>query len=192
MAKNTIKKGWIIRAAEWKLKVLDFLSPLAMVGLRIWIGLIFWNSGVNKFTGWDSTLFLFEQEYQTHKHLTIFGFEIFTPESAAFMATFSELFFPLLLFVGFWARGAAFILLIMTAVIEFTYQSFDQHITWAIVLGAILLNGAGRFSWDYFIRANFFGFPKEHKDSDKLAAAFTTVLLSIFAVYLLFKDVITA
>ena len=40
----------------------------------------------------------------------------------------------------------------MTSVLQFTYQSSVEHLIWALVLGTILLQGPGRFSWDHFIR----------------------------------------
>jgi len=58
------------------------------------------------------------------------------------------------------------------------------------MLGAILLQGAGRFSWDYFIRSKSYGFAKEDTDADKLFASFATLCLSIYAGYLIFEGVI--
>lgn len=187
---NSNNEGFIVSIAKKKLQLLDFFSPLGMVGLRIWIALIFWNSGLTKIASWDSTLFLFAEEYKTHEKLTLFGWKFLNPEISAYMATAGELFLPILIITGFWARGAAFFLLCMTAVIEFTYQSFPEHVIWALVLGAILLQGAGRFSWDYFIRANFFGFSIEEKEKNKLIAAFATVALTIYALYLIFTGFI--
>ena len=128
----------------------DTLSPHVVawlfVGLRIWIALIFWKSGLTKIDNWDTTLFLFEEEYQVP--LLPIGF-------AAFSATAVELIAPFLLVTGFATRIAAISLLFMTATIQFTYQTNHDHFLWALSLLALMLSGAGLYSWDYFIRQRF-------------------------------------
>lgn len=180
------KKSFLVKAVEKKLTILDSLAPIADIMLRVWVALIFWRSGLSKVASMETTVFLFEDEYKTHEKLTLFGNQIISPEFAAYSATAAELILPILLVLGLFTRGAAFALLLMTAVIEFTYQSFPQHTTWAIVLGAILLRGAGRFSWDYFIKANYFGFPKNEKDIDKLLATFGVLCVTVYSGYLIF------
>jgi len=187
---NKKSSNKLLKLAEKKLKFLDILSPFGSVMLRIWIGLVFWKAGLTKIANWDTTIFLFEEEYKTHEKLTIFGQQILTPELSAFMATAGELILPILLIAGFGSRFAAFGLLMMTAVIEFTYQSFDSHIIWAIILGTIILQGPGKFSWDYFVRSKFYGFPKGETERDKLLASFFTLALTLYTSYLLFDGLL--
>jgi putative oxidoreductase len=198
MAKK--KQNFITHIVKIKLDIIDFFSPFGNLALRLWLAITFWQSGLLKFKSWDSTIFLFEEEYRTHERLTLFGSQIFSAESAAIFATATELILPLLLVVGLAARHAAFGLLVMTYIIEKTYTSIptedatfwshfvlndNLHIAWAIASVAIILLGAGRFSWDYFVRANYFRFPKTDNEADKLLSAFVTVCLTIFAIYLI-------
>ena len=42
---------------------LDYLSPVSILALRLWVAWVFFKSGMLKFNSWDSTLYLFEYEY---------------------------------------------------------------------------------------------------------------------------------
>ena len=42
------------------IRLLEFLGPVALLGIRLSIAWDFWKSGVNKFQSWDSTIWLFE------------------------------------------------------------------------------------------------------------------------------------
>ena len=146
------KFSWVVKMIEFKLGALEFLSPLANLGIRLWMADIFWTSGLLKLPkgflwlgqgNWSSTLFLFEYEHPVPG---------FSPEMAAYMGTFFELLCPVLLFIGLGTRAAAFILLIMTAFIQITYQQHITHIYWMILLAVLILQGAGRISLDFRIR----------------------------------------
>ncbi len=146
------KLGWFFKVFEFKLKIVNMLSPLVNLGIRLWIAEIFWKSGILKlpsgFFGigkgsWDTTLMLFEYEHPVPG---------LSPEFAAYSGTFFELLCPILLVLGLGARFAAAILLIMTAVIQFTYQEDIIHIYWMILLSVLIFHGAGKISLDYFIR----------------------------------------
>jgi len=135
------------QASARLLSVADSLSPvvygLMLLGLRFWIGLVFWKSALTKIENWDTTLFLFEEEYQV---------PILSAELAAFLGTSVELIAPLLLFMGLGTRLAVVPLLVMAAVIQFSYQMHHDHLLWALALFALMIQGAGLFSWDFFIR----------------------------------------
>lgn len=135
-----------------KISIISYLAPLVDVLIRVKMAYIFFVAGTLKledgFLGigkgsWESTLQLFEYEYAV-PYLSV--------EFAATSATFFEILCPVLLVLGLGARAAAFILLIMTAVIEFTYESFPEHQYWALLLLLILSRGAGVISLDYVIR----------------------------------------
>ena len=85
-------------------------SPIVDLAVSAWIGLVFFRSGLQKLDDWDSTLFLFEYEYD----LPIIPFEL-----AAYMGTAFELAMPVLLFIGLAARLAALPLLGMAITIQF-------------------------------------------------------------------------
>lgn len=117
---------------------------LVSLGLRVFPGLVFWQSGRTKVEGLtikDSTWFLFEQEY---------ALPLVPPELAAVMATTAEHLLPLALFAGLLTRLSALGLLAMVAVIQiFVYPgAWVTHGLWAAALFALLVLGPGRFSLD--------------------------------------------
>ncbi len=184
------KNNFILRVAAWKLHALEFISPLSFVALRVYVGLVFWISGLTKIADFDTTILLFENEYMTHKLITVFGMQVLTPEIAAYMGTFNELVFSILLMIGFGGRLAAFVLLCMTAVIQFTYTSHPDHLVWALMLFPILTMGAGRASWDFFIRSAVYGGMEKYSVKEKLFAVLCTMCLTFYATYLIFTDVV--
>jgi putative oxidoreductase len=124
--------------------------PLSIIQLamRIGIGAVFFNSGLLKFNSWEFALKLFEDEYKV---------PLIDPTWAARLATFNELMFPVLLFVGLATRLATLPLLGMIAVIQtFVYpQAWTEHLLWASVLMFLLARGPGRLSLDYLIERRF-------------------------------------
>jgi putative oxidoreductase len=125
---------------------LEVLTMLPILGMRLWVANVFWKAGLTKIDNWETTLFLFEEEYAV---------PLLPTEVAAYLGTAGELIAPVLIAFGFGARAGAFVLLIMTAVIEFTYQSFPAHQVWALILLMILFYGPGRISLDHFVRKYF-------------------------------------
>ena len=143
--------------SEKLIPLLEWFSPLSILGLRLWVANVFYSSGILKlpqgFLGigqgnWDTTLILF-----THEHPVPF----LAPEVAAVMGTAMEILAPVALVLGLGARLGAVGLLTMTAVIEFTYQHSPEHIVWALFLSVILLQGPGKISLDHFIRKKYLG-----------------------------------
>ena len=146
-----------IKIASFKINLLEKAAPLVDFLIRLKMAAVFWSSGVNKlpsgFLGigqgdWDTTLFLFEEEHPV---------PFLSTELAAYSGTFFEILCPILLVLGLGARPAAFILIMMTAVIEFTYNSYPEHQYWALLLAVILFRGAGILSVDFLIRKKFIG-----------------------------------
>lgn len=120
-----------------------YLAPLVLLAISTYIFQIFFLSGLTKIDNWETTLFLFKEEYAVP----------YIPyDLAACLATIVELAAPVLLIAGFMGRKMAGILLIMTTVIEFTYQSIDQHIYWALLLGVLIVAGPGKLSIDSYVR----------------------------------------
>ena len=114
---------------------------LLALPLRLAVATVFWSSGMTKIADWDATLQLFAEEYQV---------PLLPPEWAAPLAAAIELSMPVLLVLGLGTRGAAAVLLGMTAVIEiFVYpQAWPTHIQWAAMLLVLLTRGAGKVSLD--------------------------------------------
>lgn len=110
--------------------------------MRFWMAKIFWYSGLTKISSWQSTVFLFKDEYKV---------PIIPPEIAAYFATAFELTCPVLLVLGLGTRFATLPMLAMTAVIQFTYLDLIDHSYWAMLLALILFYGPGSLSLDHFI-----------------------------------------
>ncbi|MBA4749694.1 MAG: DoxX family protein [Alphaproteobacteria bacterium] len=132
-----------VRFFSWLFDKLNTLSFLPILGIRVWIGLVFWRSGKTKIADWAGTVALFKDEYKV---------PVIPPEIAAFLATSVELSAPIMVILGMGARFGALAMLLMTAVIEFTYMHFDVHVVWALMLSLIFFQGAGKASVDYLIK----------------------------------------
>jgi len=147
MFKNCFQSPCKKKIALFYCKVLDLLEctlwPSLLLFIRYWMAKVFFDSGLTKISSWESTLYLFQYEYKV---------PIIHHELAAIFATCFELGCPALLLFGLMTRLAAIPLLCMTAVIQFTYLDFIDHLYWAILLGTIILHGPGKLSIDHLIR----------------------------------------
>lgn len=108
--------------------------------------MVFFKSGLVKIEDFETTVLLFAEEYKV---------PILSPMFAAISGTFFELVCPIFLVLGLATRFAAVPLLIMTAVIQFTYMDHVQHYYWALVLAGLILHGAGSFSIDAMLARRF-------------------------------------
>jgi len=127
---------------------LDYAAPVGDLLLRLWVAWAFWVSGLTKIQSWDSTLYLFENEYSV---------PLLPPEWAAYAGAFSELAFPALLALGLGGRFAAFALLVFNGIAVISYPDLgaaglEQHKVWGLMLLVSLLHGPGALSLDHLIR----------------------------------------
>ncbi len=125
------------------------LPGLAQLGLRLGLGGVFWASARTKVDGLltvsDSTFWLFEEEY---------ALPVISSDIAAYLATYAEHLFPLMLVVGLGSRFAALGLFVMAAVIQlFVYPDalLSTHLGWLAMAGAVMVFGPGRFSLDHLL-----------------------------------------
>ena len=90
---------------------------------------------------------LFQEEYIV---------PLIDPAVAARMATFNELTFPVLLFLGLASRLATLPLLGQLLVMETVYpNAWNDHVFWGSVLLFILTRGPGALSLDHLIERYF-------------------------------------
>lgn len=120
---------------------------LVALGARIFPAAVFWQSGQTKVDGFsikDSTFYLFEHEYAV---------PVIPPDVAAYLATFAEHVFPVLLVLGLLTRVSALALLTMTLVIEiFVYPTaWVTHGLWATAFLILMARGPGALSLDRWI-----------------------------------------
>ena len=117
--------------------------------LRVYVSWQFLASGWVKLADWETTRFLFAEEYHV---------PWLAPTVAAALGTFGELAFPALLVVGLLARYAAVGLSAVNAMAVIAYAhvlfapgyeaALAQHWLWGLALAVLVLFGAGRWSLD--------------------------------------------
>ncbi len=126
---------------------LDFLAPVADLGLRLWVGIVFLKSGLAKIQSMESTIMLFENEFQV---------PLLSPTIAAYLGTYVELIFPVLLIIGLGGRFAALVLFLFNIVAVISYPGLNPHGVelhqiWGLMLLVTLLHGPGKLSLDHFL-----------------------------------------
>ncbi len=125
----------------------EYLAPVFDLGLRLYLGNVFFKSGLTKIQSWDSTLYLFNDVYAV---------PLLPPDVAAYLATGVELGMSTLLVLGLFGRFAASGLFILNAVAVISYADLseagiNQHISWGILLGVLLILSRGKWSVDAFV-----------------------------------------
>jgi putative oxidoreductase len=123
-------------------------APALDLGLRFFLANVFFKSGLTKIQTWDSTLYLFREEYKV---------PLLPPDFAAYLGTGAELALPVLLLFGLFGRFAALGLTILNAVAAYSYREqlseagMNQHLYWGLLLAVLLLHGLGKWSVDAWL-----------------------------------------
>lgn len=133
-------------------RLLDYLSPVFDLAVRLWVAWAFLKSGMVKIQSWDTTLMLFEYEYNV---------PLVSPQIAAWAGTAAELSLPVLVALGIAGRFSALALFAFNAVAVYAYASFlfgsegaaglQQHILWGTMLLFIVFHGPGKLSIDHLL-----------------------------------------
>lgn len=134
-------------SSSWLAKLHSAVSLLA----RLYIAKIFFFAGLTKIQDWETTLFLFEEEYAV---------PLLSPELAAFLGTFGELVFPILLVAGLFTRYSAIALSIVNIVAVISLEDIAPaalylHVIWGVLLAQLVVYGGGRLSLDTLIKRKF-------------------------------------
>ena len=114
---------------------------------RLWVASVFITSGWLKLTAWDSTLYLFESEYQVPLLPWLW---------AAYLGTATELLLPLFLLAGLFTRPAALLLFGFNIMAVISYPTlwaggFYDHQLWGWMLLTLTIWGGGVLSLDYWL-----------------------------------------
>jgi len=129
-------------------RLLELAAPALDLGLRLFLANVFFKSGLTKIQTWDSTLYLFREEYKV---------PLLPPDFAAYLGTGAELALPVLLVLGLFGRFAALGLTILNAVAAYSYYDqlseagLNQHLYWGLLLAVLLLHGLGKWSVDTWL-----------------------------------------
>lgn len=126
----------------------NLLQPLALLAARLYVGWVFFASGLTKLRDWESTLFLFEEEYA----VPFINFEV-----AAWLGTAGELILPVLLVLGLGGRFAAAGLSVVNIIAVVSLEAiapaaYTLHVLWGLLLVQVVLWGAGGVSMDRILK----------------------------------------
>lgn len=126
-------------------RLLDLMRPAAVLGARLYVAQVFVLSGLTKLRDWDTTLLLFTEEYHV---------PLLPPAVAAVAGTAGELALPVLLTLGLAGRFAALGLSVVNGVAvlslaEIAPAALQLHVTWGVLLGALVFHGMDRWSLDH-------------------------------------------
>ena len=129
----------------------DYLQPLGLLALRLYVSSVFFRAGVIKVSDWSATLALFHDEYKV---------PLLPPDLAACVGAFGELAFPVLITLGLAGRFGAAGLFVVNAMAVISYPQlwgFDcpaaiqMHFVWGGILVALVLFGPGKLSLDALV-----------------------------------------
>jgi putative oxidoreductase len=133
-------------------RCLDSLHSLLLLATRVYVGWQFTKSGWIKITSWDTTLGLFRDEYHV---------PLLPPGLAAVMGTCGELGFPILLYLGLFARLGALGTFFVNAMAVISYRqvlfaegyeaALDDHFLWGYMLLVVMVFGPGKTSLDHWL-----------------------------------------
>jgi putative oxidoreductase len=127
--------------------LLNGLQPVFALAMRLYVAKVFALSGWLKLTRWDSTLALFENEYQV---------PLLSPYAAAVLGTTAELTLPVLFALGIGSRATALALFMFNAVAVISYPDLSaaglkDHYLWGALMLVIAVYGPGRLSIDRWL-----------------------------------------
>ena len=125
-----------------------WLTPLFDLGLRLYVANVFFSSGWQKLSDWESTVALFQYEYHV---------PLLPPALAAAMGAAGELSLPVLLVAGLFTRFGAAGLFVVNLVAVLSYPDLSDvgkqdHLLWGMLLLVTLLHGPGRWSLDHWLK----------------------------------------
>ncbi len=133
--------------------LLSQLQSPFLLFIRVYVAWVFLKSGMHKIGDWETTLVLFEYEYQ----VPLLNFEL-----AAYLATFGELVFPVFLIAGLGTRYAAIALSFVNIIAVVSYYATlakGAGLVWHYLYGTMLLTsviyGGGFFSVDQWLKSMF-------------------------------------
>jgi putative oxidoreductase len=147
---NTLKQIFLPISQLYQYVALKFslLEPVALLAARFYVGWAFFASGLTKLRDWDSTLFLFEEEYQ----VPILPYEV-----AAYLGTAAEIILPILLITGLTSRLAALGLFFVNIVAVISLEdiapvAYAEHVLWGVLLAQVAIFSGGRIAVDQWIK----------------------------------------
>ena len=126
-------------------------TPLLLLFLRWWVAAVFFAAGMLKLQSWDSTLFLFEVEYQV---------PVIPWRWAAYLGTAAEIILPVFMFLGLLTRPMAAMFFVFNAIAVMSYpqlweKGFYDHQLWGLMILVVVVWGPGLISIDHWLKKKF-------------------------------------
>jgi putative oxidoreductase len=148
-----VRNSGLIGLVRNGIGALNFFAPVFDLAVRLWVANVFFKSGLTKIANFDTTVALFENEYEV---------PLLSPFLAALLGTGAELILPILLALGLAGRFAAAALFVFNIVAVISYPDlseagFEQHFYWGFLMLVTLFHGPGKLSVDHFIRRAYLG-----------------------------------
>lgn len=128
-------------------KISQYFDDIFKLFVRLYVAEAFFRSGLLKIGDWDTTLFLFEAEYQV---------PFLSSQTAAYLGTAAELILPVFLALGLATRlnAAALFAFNIIAVVAYPViwqNGFYDHKLWGIMLLITVFYGHGKIALDSLI-----------------------------------------
>ena len=130
-----------------------WLTPAFDLAIRLYVADVFFSSGWQKLSDWESTVALFQYEYHV---------PLLPPAMAAAMGAAGELSLPILLVAGLFTRFGAAGLFVVNLLAVISYPDLSDlgrqdHLLWAMLLLVTLLHGPGRWALDHLLKQRWQG-----------------------------------
>ncbi len=131
--------------------LIDKLQPLFGLALRIYVGEVFFRSGLIKLSSWSSTVALFANEYHV---------PVLPPYLAAVLGTAAEIGLPVLLVLGLGTRFTAVAMFVFNIVAATSYPDLSpaglkDHILWGALLMVTFFYGPGKIAVDEWLKRRY-------------------------------------
>lgn len=137
----------LISGYFFAIKGLEWTRPAFELGVRLYLALIFFKSGLVKIQSWDTTVMLFEYEYSV---------PFLSPYVAAVLGTAAEFILPVLFVLGLGGRFSVIALFIFNLIAVIAYSEISpagiqQHMLWGFMLIMLFFYSFGKLSLDHLI-----------------------------------------
>jgi putative oxidoreductase len=132
-------------------ELIDKLQPLFGLALRVYVGEVFFRSGLIKLASWSSTVALFANEYHV---------PVLPPYLAAVLGTAAEIGLPVLLVLGLGTRFTAVAMFVFNIVAATSYPDLSpaglkDHILWGALLMVTFFYGPGKIAVDEWLKRRY-------------------------------------
>ena len=141
----------LIRRVMAITRQVDRLQPLLLLAARLYVSMVFFRAGLLKLADWSSTLALFHDTYKV---------PVLPPELAAYVGTFGEVVFPVLIVLGLAGRFSAAALFVVNVMAVASYldlfgfecpAGINSHYYWGAILLMLVVFGPGKLSLDTLV-----------------------------------------